>query len=112
MALTAIEQAIVDSTGQAFRVEGQAAIGGGCINDAKRLEGCGQQYFVKLNGAECLPMFEAEAAGLAAIAASGTIRVPRPMAGTGTITSAEQNRTITGQGIGSIFSPTAVCGHS
>ena len=36
-------------------------------------------YFVKLNRAELLPMFEAEAAGLAELAASGTLRVPRPL---------------------------------
>jgi protein-ribulosamine 3-kinase len=36
-------------------------------------------YFVKLNRGDRLPMFEAEAAGLAELAASRTLRVPTPV---------------------------------
>jgi len=38
-----------------------------------------QHWFVKLNSADRLAMFEAEAAGLEEIANTGTIRVPRPL---------------------------------
>ena len=38
-----------------------------------------QHWFVKLNSAERLSMFEAEAAGLKELADTGTIRVPRPL---------------------------------
>jgi fructosamine-3-kinase len=36
-------------------------------------------YFVKLNRAELLPMFEAESAGLDELAETATLRVPRPL---------------------------------
>lgn len=56
-------------------------IGGGSINQAFRLESAsGAHYFVKLNSAAKLGMFEAEQAGLAALSATGTIRVPHPIA--------------------------------
>lgn len=56
-------------------------VGGGSINAAYRLEATdGVRYFVKLNGVQHLNMFVAEAAGLEAIAATNTIRVPRTIA--------------------------------
>ena len=71
---------IGQATGEAFEVENAAGVGGGCINAAWRLEGGGRRYFVKLNTAEQLDMFEAEAAGLRAMADTGTVRVPEPVA--------------------------------
>ena len=76
----AIEREIGAATGAPFRVRDSTAIGGGCINDAVCLRGGKRTFFVKLNRAERLPMFEAEAAGLAAIRDSGTVRVPEPVA--------------------------------
>lgn len=55
-------------------------VGGGCINEALVLGAAGRRCFVKLNRADRLQMFEAEAAGLEALAATGTLRVPRPLA--------------------------------
>jgi protein-ribulosamine 3-kinase len=55
------------------------SVGGGCINAAVTLSDGEQTYFVKVNAPNRLPMFEAEAAGLAAIAATATIRVPEPL---------------------------------
>lgn len=63
----------------AFRVERHSPEGGGSINQVGLIEGAGQRYFVKLNRAERLAMFEAEAEGLAEIAATGTVRVPNPV---------------------------------
>ncbi|MFN7087610.1 MAG: fructosamine kinase family protein [Burkholderiales bacterium] len=63
----------------AFEIEVRAPLAGGCIHDACRIEGGGQRYFVKTNRAECIGMFAAEAAGLEAIAATGALRVPRPV---------------------------------
>ncbi len=54
-------------------------IGGGCINTAVVLNDGARRYFVKLNRADLLPMFEAEAAGLAAMTATRSIRVPEPL---------------------------------
>lgn len=57
--------------------KGQAwPVGGGDINSAFRYEAGGQAWFVKLNRSERLPMFEAEAAGLALLAQPGGPRVP------------------------------------
>ena len=80
MEFEAIEQAISSETGRAFRVERSRALGGGCLNDALCLEGGSERYFLKLNSAGKLAMFEAEAAGLAEIASAGAIRVPQPVA--------------------------------
>jgi len=55
------------------------SVGGGCINAAMVLSDGDHGYFVKLNRADRLPMFEAEAAGLEALAATGSLRVPRPL---------------------------------
>ncbi len=56
-------------------------VGGGCINQAylATASQAGQTYFVKLNVARCLAMFEAEADALREIAATETIRVPQPI---------------------------------
>lgn len=80
MQFTAIEQHISDVTGHAFRVEASHDLGGGCINRALRIEGGGRRYFLKLNNPDQLSMFTAEAAGLAAMAGPGAIRVPEPIA--------------------------------
>jgi protein-ribulosamine 3-kinase len=55
------------------------AIGGGCINSAYSLGEGEHRYFVKLNAADRLAMFEAEAAGLQEMADTDTIRVPQPL---------------------------------
>ena len=65
--------------GRPFRAEALREAGGGCIHRAAVLEGGGERWFVKLNVAEALPMFEAEADGLAALARADTLRVPRPL---------------------------------
>ena len=55
-------------------------LSGGCINQTWRVEDrVGSRYFAKLNDAHKLPMFAAESAGLEAIAATKTVRVPQPV---------------------------------
>jgi fructosamine-3-kinase len=72
---------ISKATGRPFDVSNAAPVGGGSINDAYRIEaGNGTRYFLKLNEARHLPMFIAETAGLEAIAATNTLRVPSPVA--------------------------------
>jgi fructosamine-3-kinase len=75
----AVAASIEQATGARFRVEKAAVVGGGCINRGFHLQGDGREFFVKLNSASQLSMFEAEAAGLSEIAATGTVRVPRPI---------------------------------
>ncbi len=78
--LAGIATGIGQATGRTFEPAGQAGTGGGCINQSFRLEGKdGRRFFVKLNDAEREDMFAAEAAGLEAIEASKTIRVPSPI---------------------------------
>ncbi len=79
MVWQAIEEAISEASGRPFRAVTQVAVGGGCINEAVCLESDDQRYFVKLNRADRLDMFEAEAAGLDVLHASDTVRVPRPL---------------------------------
>lgn len=74
-----IARAITKSTGKTFRPETRRSLAGGCINSTEVLQGDGQRYFVKLNAAARLDMFEAEADGLDEILRSNTVRVPRPV---------------------------------
>jgi len=74
-----IAAAIATATGKAFSVDSRVAIGGGCINSASRVASNGRTYFVKTNTAAKAGMFAAEAAGLAEIDATKTVRVPQPV---------------------------------
>jgi fructosamine-3-kinase len=75
----AVARAISQTTGEAFTPRARQGVGGGCINSSEVLEDGGRRYFVKSNDAARLAMFETEAAGLAEIAASRSVRVPRPI---------------------------------
>lgn len=74
-----IAEQISRQMGKAFVQENITPIGGGCINRTFRIQEQNQQFFIKLNTAECLAMFEAEAAGLEEIRQSATLRAPQPL---------------------------------
>ena len=74
-----IVKQISAATGKAFRLAKASPVGGGCINEAYRLDGEGGPFFAKLNRADKLEMFEAETDGLRDIAATETVRVPHPV---------------------------------
>ena len=74
-----IAAAISAATGERFAIEAFHAVGGGCINQAYRVEGNGRCYFVKLNAMTALEMFAAEAEALNALRATATVRVPEPI---------------------------------
>ena len=76
---TALEQRIGAATGQPFAIRQRHPVGGGCIHQAWRVGDRDRAYFVKLAGAAGLSLFEAEAAGLAELAATATVRVPEPI---------------------------------
>ena len=79
--LTHITAAIHEATQRHFEALEATPVGGGCINQTYRIGGRdGRRFFVKLNDAHKLPMFTAERAGLEAIAATKTVRVPQPIA--------------------------------
>jgi len=74
-----IEDYITENGDQPFKIQQRSAVGGGCINQAFLLEGNGQRFFIKLNHADGLAMFEAEHAGLQAIRDTATIAAPQPL---------------------------------
>ncbi|MDH5573472.1 MAG: fructosamine kinase family protein, partial [Gammaproteobacteria bacterium] len=73
-----ISKQISITTGVDFVYAEQHAVGGGCINNTQKLQSQdGRQYFVKINNAGLLSMFEAEAEGLQELADSNTLKVPQ-----------------------------------
>ena len=76
-----ISQHLESITGISLQSPETRSIGGGCINQGYQLVFQNTQncYFVKLNRSTQIQMFQAEAAGLEAIAATETILVPRPL---------------------------------
>ncbi len=72
-----IAQHIAQVTGDPGIVGSYRGVGGGSINQCYQLTlSSGQLYFVKCNQAKRLEMFEAERAGLEALAAAQAIRIP------------------------------------
>lgn len=79
--LSQLSAAIGAATQRPFELRRMTPVGGGSINESSRIEGAdGTAYFLKLNDARYQDVFVAEAVGLAAIAATGTLRVPRVIA--------------------------------
>ena len=80
----ALEEAVAAATGERFVLLTHAPVGGGCIHTALKLEGRANDgprtYFAKVNEPASAPLFEAEADGLAALRASGSVTVPRTIA--------------------------------
>lgn len=74
-----ITKRISEASGQPFSARGLHDVGGGCINNATVLQDGTRRYFVKLNDAARVGMFEAEAEGLREIARTRTVRVPQPL---------------------------------
>lgn len=76
---TEIAQHIRKATGKEFFVNHCRSVSGGCINQGYALSGDSDTYFVKVNSASQVAMFEAEALGLQQMLATATIRVPNPI---------------------------------
>ena len=76
----AITKGIEANTGRAFALTQQREVGGGCINESYLISDASRQFFVKVNQAAALEMFEAEADGLRELASVGAIRVPAVIA--------------------------------
>lgn len=74
--LEAIERVIRTATGNRFTARDCEARSGGCTHAAASVGDGHTRFFVKFGPTEQLGMFEAEADGLAAIAASGSFRTP------------------------------------
>lgn len=76
---TEIQRQISQVLGQDFLITDRKSIGGGSINQAYQVSDGHEHYFVKLNQASKVAMFEAEAAGLQEMHNTQSIRVPRPL---------------------------------
>jgi fructosamine-3-kinase len=74
-----ISEHISQTIGQPFAVVATRAVGGGCINQGYHISNGPLDFFVKVNRADQVSMFEAEAAGLKQMADTQTIRVPQPI---------------------------------
>ncbi|PSB27398.1 fructosamine kinase family protein [Stenomitos frigidus] len=70
---------ISQTTGKPFESRDRRSVSGGCINQGYAVSDGSCTYFVKLNQASELAMFEAERAGLKQMQHTATIRVPTPL---------------------------------
>lgn len=74
-----IAKEITKATGTPFEITDTRSVSGGCINQGYQLKGNDNTYFVKLNQASLVEMFQAEALGLKQMYATNTITVPKPI---------------------------------
>jgi fructosamine-3-kinase len=75
----AVASAIAGATGERFSPGPPQPVGGGSINRGYRLSDGRRTFFLKVNRAGLRAMFEAEADGLRALAATCSLRVPMPV---------------------------------
>lgn len=76
---TEIDTHISQVTGKKFQTQRQRGVSGGCINQGYAISDGDLTYFVKLNQASQVGMFEAESLGLREILVTNTILVPQPI---------------------------------
>ncbi|MEC4888143.1 MAG: fructosamine kinase family protein [Scytonema sp. PMC 1070.18] len=76
---TEIDNHISQVTGEEFQSSQRRSVGGGCINQGYSVDNSQRTYFVKLNQASQVAMFEAESLGLQQMFQTATIRVPKPI---------------------------------
>ena len=74
-----IKSDIESATGIAAELEQHGSVGGGCINQAARIHYGDTTYFVKLNSASGIDMFNAEAQGLAELRQCDALKIPAPV---------------------------------
>jgi fructosamine-3-kinase len=80
---SALADALADvlaAAGDRSAIEQTRPLGGGCINNALRLQTSQQTYLLKWNSSPLPDMFLVEARGLEALAATNTVRVPAVIA--------------------------------
>ena len=73
-----VKKLLRDFRGEEVEIAAVSSVGGGCINDAHRVETGAAAFFVKYNDTKRYPgMFAAEAAGLKLLATAGSVRIPQ-----------------------------------
>ena len=76
---TQIDARITQLTGEKFLSSQQRSVSGGCINQGYAISDGQRTYFVKVNQASLVDMFEAEALGLQQMLETNSIRAPKPI---------------------------------
>ncbi|NDJ16604.1 fructosamine kinase family protein [Myxacorys almedinensis] len=76
---SSIDTQISQAIAQPFESRDRRAVGGGCINQGYRVSDGDRTFFIKLNRADQLAMFEAEALGLQHLREANAILVPQPI---------------------------------
>jgi fructosamine-3-kinase len=76
---TEIDTHISQITGDKFNSIQRRSVSGGCINQGYAISNGKKSFFVKINQASQITMFEAEILGLKQIFATNTIKVPQPI---------------------------------
>jgi protein-ribulosamine 3-kinase len=72
--------ALTEALGREVIASSERRVPGGSINSSSRFETADGPIFVKHGDASCLPMFQAEADGLAELALANAVRVPNVLA--------------------------------
>jgi fructosamine-3-kinase len=70
---------IAAATGTQAELRPQGSVGGGCINQAQRVDYGDETYFVKLNAASQADMFAAEFEGLQELRQCDALHIPEPV---------------------------------
>lgn len=70
---------ITEVTGDTFQIDNRRSVSGGCINQGYQVSDSSRSYFVKLNQASQVAIFEAEMLGLQQMCDTQTIRIPKPI---------------------------------
>ncbi|HTL90671.1 MAG TPA: fructosamine kinase family protein [Leptolyngbya sp.] len=76
---TQIDAQISQAIAQSFESRDRRSVSGGCINQGYRISDGDRTFFIKLNQANQVAMFEAEAIGLQQILEAQAIRAPKPI---------------------------------
>ncbi len=75
-----VEQSLSAALSTRVRLDVPRSVGGGSINQAFRVDSSQGPFFVKVNSADGLDMFAAEAEGLEELQQSELLRIPAPLA--------------------------------
>jgi fructosamine-3-kinase len=75
---TDIEKHLTDTLDRSIRLTRPDSVGGGCINQTFVVRSGDDRFFVKVNDAPGLAMFEAEALGLEDLGQTDALRIPKP----------------------------------
>lgn len=74
-----VQNIINDTITDQPEVTGISPVSGGCIHNAQKITTSQGNYFIKLNQASDLKMFETEYSGLKLLAEAGEVNVPEPI---------------------------------